>query len=823
MFSDAGNGQLGALDYWRDVSYGQFSISGTVVKGWYTLGITRDTWAGYSRSQKWSSCAAAAKPHVNYANYVAAIVVFPEAASTTTAALNTAATSVTVASTTTGDGANFPTPPFQLVIDDGSTGNAETVTVTAVSGTTFTVTRSASPMSHAGGAQAIVPGDLFGFGPGSVTLGGDTFTLGGVVAAHDIPLNVYTHEMGHGFGFNHSRALTQSTTDYNDCFDIMSALTCVYSFTGAGTTFGGSTFGGTAKGPGLNAVQVDIQGWIASGRKVTFNNATCNQTTYAMAALNHPEVTGNLAIKIPATVSIAVPASEGSPKTSDFYYLELRSKTGWDRGIPADAFVLHLHAAGRTYWVDTAGTAGSLRNGAQFADAAENVYLAVNRIRSGNFDGDVTISGCKINATATYTGPTTGDTTDGVTLTGTLLVTGSNVPVPNAPVTLSVGTQSCTDTTDATGAASCNVTLTQTPGAVSASISYAGTATYNAASDTDPFTITPETTTTTYSGDTTSDYHDVFTATATLVDDDAVPTPVVGRTVTFTLGAGDTCSDTTDSSGVASCSITPTQPAGAVNIVSAFAGDTHYTASSDTEAFVITHEETTLTYTGPTVNLQGARGVALRAQLLEDGLFPPVPSGQTITLSLGGQTCTGTTDSAGNASCTLTFTGPLGPEPISATFAGDAYYEPSSDTDDTAIVFAFPERGSFTLGDTTVAAATSTTSVTWWGAHWSSLNVLSGGPAPSADKGFAADVQSLPTTSPPATCAGTWTTGGGSSSDPASTVPSYMGVLVTPDATQSGSTIAGSFAKIVVVKTDPGFSGAPGHPGTGVIVATFCG
>ena len=33
MFNESGNGQGGMFDYWRDVSYGQLSVSGTVVTG----------------------------------------------------------------------------------------------------------------------------------------------------------------------------------------------------------------------------------------------------------------------------------------------------------------------------------------------------------------------------------------------------------------------------------------------------------------------------------------------------------------------------------------------------------------------------------------------------------------------------------------------------------------------------------------------------------------------------------------------------------------------------------------------------------------------
>src|SRR5262249_50607643 len=152
----------------------------------------------------------------------------------------------------------------------------------AVNGTTFTIQRAqggTTAKAHAAGANVQVSGDLFGFAPRSETLGGTTYTLGGVVGAHDIPLSVFGHEEGHSFNFNHSRAFSQAGSDYNDCYDLMSAISCIYSFTGAGTTFGGSTFGGTSKGPGLNAVQLDGQGWIAGARETTFSNGSCTQNT----------------------------------------------------------------------------------------------------------------------------------------------------------------------------------------------------------------------------------------------------------------------------------------------------------------------------------------------------------------------------------------------------------------------------------------------------------------------------------------------------------------------------------------------------------------
>jgi len=186
------------------------------------------------------------------------------------------------------------------------------------------------------------------------------------------------------------------------------------------------------------------------------------------------------------------------------------------------------------------------------------------------------------------------------------------------------------------------------------------------------------------------------------------------------------------------------------------------------------------------------------------------------------QSCNGTTDSSGIASCTLIFNGALGPQPLKADFAGDTYYEPSADTGKTAIVFSFPSHGAFVLGDDTVAAATPSTVVTWWDSSWSKLVDLSSGDSASGFKGFADTVTSLPTTSPANSCGSTWTSTAGNSPPPTTDVPTYMGVLVTSSVTKSGTTISGSFAEIVVVITDPGYAPGPGHSGTGRIVATFC-
>ena len=153
-------------------------------------------------------------------------------------------------------------------------------------------------------------------------------------------------------------------------------------------------------------------------------------------------------------------------------------------------------------------------------------------------------------------------------------------------------------------------------------------------------------------------------------------------------------------------------------------------------------EQTTTRYTGPLAIANGFP-VTLSGQLLEEGVTPI--AGRILTLSVGTNSCvTSPTNGSGNASCTIpTVSVPLGPQTVMANFAGDLFYLPSSDSQ-VATVFAFPERGAFVLGNVTVAAATPSTDVTFWGAQWASLNVLSGGAAPSAFKGFAADSRVRP-------------------------------------------------------------------------------
>lgn len=404
-------------------------------------------------------------------------------------------------------------------------------------------------------------------------------------------------------------------------------------------------------------------------------------------------------------------------------------------------------------------------------------------------------------------------------------------PVPGVPVTFTLagdgGALVLRATTDAKGIARASGQLDLPPGTYTLTIEssrfgeFAGTSTAVA------YTVDKRPTKLVYTGALEGDYSDRATVSARLADA-LTNTALAGKTVDFTLGAGDTCSAQTDASGVASCGIPPTQPAATVDLGAAFAGDGVHQGSSDSERFDITKEETTVSYVGPTAILQAGGGVTLSAQLTAEGAdngdgdagSTPL-AGRSVQLSLGGQSCAGATDAGGTATCALTFTGALGPQPLNARFGGDSYYAESGDSSKTAVVFAFPSRGVFVAGDRSVAAAGVTGAVRWWGGEWASRNTLTGGAAPAAFKGFGASA-ALPGRNPADVCAGSFTTGPGDSGQPPASVPSYMGIVVASSVAKSGSTISGAWARIVVIKTDPGYAGDPGHSATGTIVATFC-
>lgn len=403
----------------------------------------------------------------------------------------------------------------------------------------------------------------------------------------------------------------------------------------------------------------------------------------------------------------------------------------------------------------------------------------------------------KASTTTAAATPVVGNTTTSLSAT---LTTGSS-PLANKSMTLTLGANSCTASTNASGVATCSVT---TPSGASAlyTATFAGDADYATSSYSQTVTLLAPTTLS-FLGLKSGDYHDPTILTAILTGLNNVP--ISGQTVTFTLGS-QSCSGVTVL-GIAACTVVVTQPAGTYPVTASFAGSSAYAATTDTDTFTVSHEQTTLTATAPAAVPSGGTAT-IGGTLLEDGSVP-IP-GRTLTLTLGTKSCTAVTNALGVGSCSVAVTGALGSVPVTASFAGDADYVAAS-TNTSAIEYALSTGGTFVIGNKSTSGT-----VTFWGAQWWKSNSLSGGSAPASFKGFASS-PAVPQ------CGGTWSSGpGNSSSPPSGPLPAYMAVAVTSSTGKSGSAITGNTVSVVVVKTNAGYDANPGHAGTGTVVATIC-
>jgi hypothetical protein len=189
-----------------------------------------------------------------------------------------------------------------------------------------------------------------------------------------------------------------------------------------------------------------------------------------------------------------------------------------------------------------------------------------------------------------------------------------------------------------------------------------------------------------YTGDASGDFHDPAAVSAALA---VSGTPLKGAPLTFTLGT-DTCQATTDTTGHAGCSLTPTAPTGTATLDITMSAQSH-TAVDTTTPFTITAEEDSVTYAGP-ASVTAGQAATLSADLTEDGTIPVAGRALTFTLGTGpgSQTCTtpAPTDSTGAASCTLTTISqsPTTTEPLTVAFAGDNNYRPTTAPTTVAVV-----------------------------------------------------------------------------------------------------------------------------------------
>lgn len=134
-------------------------------------------------------------------------------------------------------------------------------------------------------------------------------------AMFSLDLTGVAHEMGHGFGFPHSRR-DGVTTEYGDLWDIMSAYT-VRSATGSQLPTGVDP-DYQRVGPGLNAANMELMGWLDAGRVWQGSRGAVT-----LRPLHRPDLPGYLA------------ARTGS------VFAEFRTRERWDNAMSQAAVFIH--------------------------------------------------------------------------------------------------------------------------------------------------------------------------------------------------------------------------------------------------------------------------------------------------------------------------------------------------------------------------------------------------------------------------------------------------------------------------------------------------
>jgi hypothetical protein len=215
-------------------------------------------------------------------------------------------------------------------------------------------------------------------------------------------LTFLEHETLHTFGLVHSMSMTMDTltdhrwspggdTEYKDCWDIMSAVGCVYTFTQP--PYPGQS------GPGLEAAYREQQGWIPDPRIFTYDPTVTPSATIVLAPVSAPRTPGSLIAKIPVG-----PAG--------YYTVEFRTRADWDQALPMDAVLIHEMRAStipgepqirsflvRRYTGDSSiatdpridpKTGSAWRPGQVFQDTADHVRISIDKFSGGS--ATITIS-----------------------------------------------------------------------------------------------------------------------------------------------------------------------------------------------------------------------------------------------------------------------------------------------------------------------------------------------------------------------------------------------------------------------------------------------
>ncbi|MDQ6949346.1 MAG: hypothetical protein M3256_24615 [Actinomycetota bacterium] len=245
------------------------------------------------------------------------------------------------------------------------------------------------------------PGDS-GLPPGlgqlTRTLHGTTQPYAGVVLEpwSSFP-SFFTHEMGHGYGLEHSfsRVGCSGPGLYGEYCDIWDAM----GFSWGGLEFSQSAYAPPAvpgwAGPGMNAFNLDKLGFIPPGRQATIDPGRGQSSTVNITSLSAPNPDGLLTVKVPI-----------GDDPAHYYTVEYRRQLKWDVGIQKDGVLIHEvspeaspdHTTPLSYviprssdWADGLRSQGEWFRG-QWHDSAHVVDITVRSINPSANTATVTVS-----------------------------------------------------------------------------------------------------------------------------------------------------------------------------------------------------------------------------------------------------------------------------------------------------------------------------------------------------------------------------------------------------------------------------------------------
>jgi hypothetical protein len=188
----------------------------------------------------------------------------------------------------------------------------------------------------------------------------------------------YAHEMLHALGIPilgthlpHSNLMTHDLTpdhswdsggdsEYNDCWDIMSYLSCIHSF---------NTPTHGRQGPELQIAYKQKMGWVPSSRIFTRSYSDPTPSTVTLVPVSEPGTSGFLMANIEMT-------GIGS------YVVEYRVRSGFDRAVPrAGVLIRELRRNGRTYLIRRPpGDTTDWQQGERFTDTGNFLSITIDSI-----------------------------------------------------------------------------------------------------------------------------------------------------------------------------------------------------------------------------------------------------------------------------------------------------------------------------------------------------------------------------------------------------------------------------------------------------------